>query len=200
MGLVEWGGGLAALAALVVLGLLLALHLQADAVMARINRLLAWLPEKIALPVGRAIRSFADGLGVLKASPGHLLQVLGQSLLTWLFIALSVYWTNRAFAIDLPYHSAFLLIGFLTVGVAIPTPGMVGGFHEAYLIALTQIYGVDRGTAAAAGITCHALSNLPVLLLGLLLLGRMGLSMGSVARISEQGSKDAGPVGQEAAP
>ena len=61
------------------------------------------------------------------------------------------------------------MIAFLTVGVAIPTPGMVGGFHAFYLLALTHAFGVPRATAAAAGIACHALSNLPVLVLGLVL-------------------------------
>ena len=63
------------------------------------------------------------------------------------------------------------MVAFLTVGVAVPTPGAVGGFHEFYLLALTQAFGVDKHVAAAAGIACHALTNLPVLVLGLALWG-----------------------------
>jgi uncharacterized membrane protein YbhN (UPF0104 family) len=112
--------------------------------------------------------------------------IAGQSLLVWLTIALGLHWNNLAFGLDLPFHATFLLLGFLTVGVAVPTPGMVGGFHEAYLLALTQAFGVDKQTAAAAGIAAHAFTNIPVLLLGLLFLGREGLSMRKVARMSEQ--------------
>jgi len=65
---------------------------------------------------------------------------------------------------------------------------MVGGFHAFYLLALHEVYGVDRATAAAAGITAHAFANLPVLVLGLALLGREGLSLGRVARVTEEGS------------
>jgi hypothetical protein len=61
----------------------------------------------------------------------------------------------------------------------------VGGFHAFYLAALTQAYGVDNDVAAAAGIASHALGNLPVLLLGLLYLGREGLTVGKVANMSE---------------
>jgi uncharacterized membrane protein YbhN (UPF0104 family) len=88
--------------------------------------------------------------------------------------------------VDLPFHSTFLLLAFLTVGVAVPTPGNVGGFHEAYLLAMTQAFGVPRETAAAAGIAGHALGNLPVLILGLVFLGREGLTMGRVAKMTQE--------------
>lgn len=184
--LLKAGGGLAALGAVVVLGLLLALHLRAAKALAVADRLLRPLPARVARPVAAALRSFASGLAVLQASPTHLMAIAGQSVLVWLTIALGLYWNNLAFGLDLPFHATFLLLGFLTVGVAVPTPGMVGGFHEAYLLALTQAFGVDKQTAAAAGIAAHAFTNIPVLLLGLAFLGREGLSMGKVARMSEQ--------------
>ena len=107
-----------------------------------------------------------------------------QSLLLWQAIALTVHLSYRAFDVSLPYHASFLVIAFLTVGVAVPTPGMVGGFHAFYLIALTEVFGIDRTTAAAAGITAHALTNLPILVFGLALLGREGLSLGRVAEVT----------------
>ena len=74
-----------------------------------------------------------------------------QSLLIWLLIALGFHLNHVAFGIDLPFHATFLLIAFLVVGVAIPTPGMVGGFHAFYLMALADVFGVARERAAAAG-------------------------------------------------
>ena len=100
-------------------------------------------------------------------------------------ISLGIHLNNRAFGVVLPFHSTFLMLGFLTVGVAVPTPGMVGGFHASYKIALTQVYGIAEPTAVAAALACHALTNLPVLVLGLVFLGREGLSWGSVARLAE---------------
>jgi hypothetical protein len=185
MGYVKLGGALAGLLAVVVLGLLVALHRHAEAVLSLVGRLVAWIPARFREPLLAALRAFAGGLAVLHASPGFLFLILGESLLLWLSIALGIYWTNCAFGLDLPFHSAFLIITFLVVGVAVPTPGSVGGFHEFYLLALTQAFGVDKGVAAAAGIACHALSNLPVLLLGLAFLGREGLSLGKVAEMSE---------------
>jgi uncharacterized protein (TIRG00374 family) len=179
------GGAMAGAAALLVLVTLLLLHSHAPRVVELLRRLLAPLPSRWVDPALRAVGTFANGLAVLKASPSHLAVILFQSLLVWLSIALSIWWANLAFGLHLPFHTAFLIIAFLTIGVAVPTPGAVGGFHEFYLLALTQAFGVDKGTAAAAGIACHALTNLPVLFLGLAFLGREGLTMGKVADLTE---------------
>jgi len=178
-------GALAGLGALVVLALLVMLHLWQERVLSLFDRVLARLPQRLAGPLGRGLRAFTGGLAVLRAPAPHLLAIAGQSLLLWFTIGLGIHWTNRAFGMDLPYHSVFLMLGFLTVGVAVPTPGMVGGFHVAYLQALTQSFGIDNATAAAAGIACHALSNLPVLVLGIIFLWREGLTFGGVARLAE---------------
>ena len=185
LGFLKLGGAMAGAAALAVLAVLLLLHGHAGAVVRRLRRVLSPLPERWVDVVARAVATFAEGLAVLKASPAHLLVIFGQSVLVWLCIDLSIWWNNLAFGLDLPFHTSFLMVAFLTVGVAAPTPGAVGGFHEFYLLALTQAFGVDKHTAAAAGIACHALTNLPVLVLGLALLGREGLTMGKVADLTE---------------
>lgn len=185
LGVLKAAGGLAGLGALGVLAVLAAFHFHAERAMAIVDRLLSWLPEKLGRPLSGIVRSFGEGLAVLQAPAPHLLLILGQSALIWLSIAAGIWCNNQAFGVRLPFHSAFLIIGFLTVGVAVPTPGMVGGFHESYLLAMTQAYGIDKHTAAAAGLTLHALSNLPVLIVGLLWLSGSGLTMGQVADMTD---------------
>ncbi len=183
--------------ALALVGLLLAFHLHADRAMAVIDRLLLRFPRWLAAWLSQALRAFGEGLAVLQAPAAHLLAIQAQSFLIWLLIALGFYWNNAAFGLALPFHSTFLLTAFLTVGVAIPTPGMVGGFHVFYLLAMNQAFGVDKDTAAAAGTAAHALSNLPVLVLGLLLLGREGLTFGRVAQMTEEKPGEGPPVGRD---
>ena len=185
LGVLKVAGAAAGAGALVILAVLLAWHRYSERAMPLADRLLRPFPARFAGVVSRAVRSFGDGLAVLKASPPHLAAIMGQSLVVWLLLAVGVYWNNRAFGLHLPFHTAFLILAFLTVGVAIPTPGTVGGFHAFYRAALTEAYGVDNDVAAAAGIASHALSNLPVLLLGLAFLGREGLTVGKVANMSE---------------
>lgn len=187
--LLEVGGALTGIAALVVLAFLLALHANADRVVGGLERLLARAPRWLAAPLGRLLHAFSEGLAVLRAPAGHLARIGLQSLVVWLLIAFGFQLNHIAFGIDLPFHATFLLMAFLVVGVAIPTPGMVGGFHAFYLIALSEVYGIDRSTAAAAGIAAHALTNLPILVFGLALLGREGLSLGRVAQVSREEQK-----------
>jgi glycosyltransferase 2 family protein len=193
----EWGGVVAALGALGVLTSLAVLHTRSEWALGLLDRLASRLPARVAGPVQRAVAAFTGGLAVLKASPRHLMLIAAQSVLLWLSIGLGIHFNNRALGLDLPFHSTFLILAFLTVGVAIPTPGMVGGFHEAYLLALTQVFGVAKGTAAAAGIACHALNNLPVLVFGLAFLAYEGLSVGRLARLAEK--SDTEPAGDPSA-
>jgi len=187
--LLKAGGAATGVAAVAILAFLLALHANADRVVGAVERLLARAPRWLAEPLGRMLHAFSAGLGVLRAPLPHLARIGLQSLAVWLLIALGFHLNHIAFGVDLPFHATFLLIAFLVVGVAIPTPGMVGGFHAFYLLALSEVYGVDRATAAAAGISAHALSNLPVLVFGLALLGREGLSLGRVAEVTRDEQK-----------
>jgi len=189
MSLVKLGGGLAFVGAAAALGFLAALHSSAERVVGAVERLLARAPRWIAEPLGRILHAFSEGLAVLRAPFPHLAKIAAQSFVIWLLIALGFHLNHQAVGIDLPFHATFLLIAFLVVGVAIPTPGMVGGFHAFYLIALSQVFGVDKATAAAAGIAAHALSNLPILAFGLALLGREGLSLGRLATVTRDEQK-----------
>lgn len=185
LGVLRAGGALAGLAALAVTVVLAIFHAHADRAMRLVDRLLAVLPERLARPISDATRAFSAGLAVLQAPLPHLLKVGAQSVLVWLSIAASIHFNNRAFGLALPFHATFLILGFLTVGVAVPTPGMVGGFHESYRIAMTQAFGAAPDATVAAGLALHALTNLPVLLIGLLCLPGEGLTVARVAELTD---------------
>lgn len=200
----QTAGAMAAAGAAGALVLLLWLTYRRESALRLADKVLARLPVRIGGALGRALHSFTMGLEVLRASPGHLLAIGVQSVLVWFAIALGIHINNRAFGVDLPFHSTFFMLGFLTVGVAVPTPGMVGGFHASYKIALLHFaFASDpraaAATAAAAALACHALTNLPVLVLGLVFLGREGLSWGGVSRLAEEPPPAAVPESPEPA-
>ena len=79
----------------------------------------------------------------------------------------------------------------LVVGVSVPTPGAVGGFHEAYRVGATAFYGASNDQAVAAAIVLHAVSFLPVALLGIVFMAQAGLDFRGMRRmVQDRGADD----------
>ncbi len=152
------------------------------------ERLHAWvlkaeaiLPARIAAMIARFAQTFAEGFAVVR-SPGRLAAAIAWSIVLWVAIASGIWAVSIAFGIAMPFTGAWLMLGPLVVGVAVPTPGGVGGFHEAYRFGATAFFGADNNTAVGAAIVLHAISVGPVIIAGLLFIVQDGLKLGGMAR------------------
>jgi uncharacterized protein (TIRG00374 family) len=134
------------------------------------------LPQRLAHKVARFAQTFAEGLAVVRR-PDRLLLAVCWSLALWVAIATQAWMVARAFNIALPYGGSFLVTAMLVVGVALPTPGGVGGTHEAFRLGVTAFYGADNNAAVGAAIVQHAVNFIPVMLLGLFFVVRDGLNL-----------------------
>ena len=134
------------------------------------------LPARIARVVASFVETFTQGLGVMR-QPRRLLVSLALSVPLWISIAAGIWLTSLAFHITFPFVGSFLVMTILVVGVAMPTPGAVGGFHAAYQIAVQSFFGVPDDRAIGAAIVLHGVSFVPVTLLGLVFMARDGLSL-----------------------
>lgn len=162
------------------------------------GRLARWLPARIGVLLDHLVRTFVQGLRVMR-SPADLVWSFVWSLPLWLSIALGILWTSWAFDLTMPPAGAFLVVGYLTVGVAVPTPGAAGGFHYFYKLAATQLFGAEESVAAAAAVVLHLVTFVPVTLLGLFYMWRDGVSLGQVrADAGAVVSDDTSARGQEA--
>jgi uncharacterized protein (TIRG00374 family) len=141
------------------------------------------LPERLAQVVARFVEAFAQGLAVMR-QPRRLAVSLVLSVPLWLSIAAGIWLTSHAFHMTFGYLGSFLVMTLLVVGVAMPTPGAIGGFHAMYQITVTTFFGVPNDRAVGAAIVLHAISFLPVTLLGLVFMAREGLSFGRVRDIA----------------
>ncbi len=90
----------------------------------------------------------------------------------------------------MPFTGAWLMLAPLVVGVAVPTPGGVGGFHEAFRIGATSFFGADNDTAVAAAIVLHAVSFVPVVVVGLWFTVQDGLRLGGIEQIATRGDHE----------
>jgi glycosyltransferase 2 family protein len=102
---------------------------------------------------------------------------MAWSMVLWVAIATQVWVLVRAFDIVMPFAGSFLITAMLVVGVAVPTPGGVGGSHEALRLGVTSFYAADNNAAVGAAILQHAVNFVPILLLGLWFIAQDGLSL-----------------------
>lgn len=152
------------------------------------ERLHAWilkgervLPSQVAAMIARFARMFAEGFAVVR-SPLRVLAALGWSLVLWMTIAAGIWAVAVAFGLPMPFTGGWLMLAPLVVGVAVPTPGGVGGFHEAFRLGATSFFGADNDTAVGAAIVLHAISVVPVVIAGLIFTIQDGLKIGGLAR------------------
>lgn len=138
------------------------------------------LPATLSKRISGLLASLLAGLGALR-SPGDVARMAASSIGLWLFICAQIHVTLRAFDIVFPYPVSFFVLTWAVIGLAVPTPGGVGGYHAAVAYSLTGFHGVGANQAAAFALVSHALSFVPVTLVGLLLLGTGGLKLGALA-------------------
>ena len=181
---VKAGGLLAAAAAIAGLAVFFVLASHPQRLGAWALRIERVLPGKLAHAVAGFAATFAQGLGVMR-QPRRLLVSLILSFPLWLSIAAGIWVTSRAFHMTFGYVGSFLVMTLLVVGVAMPTPGQIGGFHEMYKIAVMTFFGVPEGAAVGGAVVLHAVSFLPVTLLGLAFMAREGLSFGRMRALVE---------------
>ena len=141
------------------------------------------LPRKWAVRLGEVASSFSSGFAIAKA-PRDLAVSLLLSFPLWLVIAAETWAVTAALHIDMPFVGTFLLQAMLVVGVAVPTPGGVGSYHEAYRIGVTTFFGAPNDQAVAAAILVHIISFVPTVLLGVLFMVQDGLSFGRLQRLA----------------
>lgn len=144
------------------------------------------LPGRVAAFIAKLAQTFAEGFAVVR-SPIRLVAAMAWSVVLWLVIGATTWAVSRAFAIEMPFTGGWLMSAPLVVGVAVPTPGGVGGFHEAYRIGATAFFGADNDTAVGAAIVLHAVSIGPVVLLGLLFTLQDGLKLGGLREMTTKG-------------
>lgn len=182
---VKWAGASAAAVSLSVLVVLFVLAGDPERLGRTMSRLEQVLPSKLAGMIAKIAEKFARGLGAIRR-PGRLLAALAWSLPLWLCIALGIWAMAKAFSLAIPFTGSFLMIGLLTLGVAVPTPGAVGGFHEAFRVGATMFYGAPDTAAVGAAIVLHLFSIGPSLLLGLFFAAQEGLNFASMQRLADQ--------------
>ncbi|HEV8375129.1 MAG TPA: lysylphosphatidylglycerol synthase transmembrane domain-containing protein [Candidatus Polarisedimenticolia bacterium] len=128
------------------------------------------------------LHSMVRGFEVLKSWRALVVGML-YTLATWGLIDLSILAGLKAFEIPMDFVDVFLLIAFLAVGIAAPTPAGLGSYQATGLFCLVTFFGLPREEALAAVWTQWCVAVIPVVLLGAALIWKEGLSMGQLGRM-----------------
>ncbi len=135
-----------------------------------------FLSEKLSSKLAATAARFLSGFSSLRFDLNALFVFL-ESAVVWLLIALYNWLGFEAFGMGLPLAAMLLIIPVTAVGISVPTPGGVGGYHAVCGFALTAFFSIDKNTAVAATIAVHALSWIPISAAGLIFLLREGYSL-----------------------
>lgn len=168
----------------VALVVMSALGRNPEAAMRLLDRLLARLPSRLASRLRTLVAHLLAALQPLETFRDAVVLTVSSAVL-WLVICLQIHATLLAFDLRFPYPVSFFVLTWAVLGLAIPTPGGVGGYHAAVAYCLTGFYAVPATTAAALAVVAHAISFVPITLLGLLFLAASGLTLG---KLKEEGT------------
>ena len=170
-----------------ILGLILFLYyLKTKPVVVRkwIVKLERHLPARIAHSLDDILDSFIQGLSIL-----HDLRTLWKiayySIFFWMLICAGVWAGIRAYVPDFHFFGTFLIVPLLAIGIAVPTPGGIGSYHYACQLGLTRFFSVSDNDAAAIALVSHALTFIPITIVGVILLWREGLNAVKIQKMTQ---------------
>ncbi len=162
---------------------LLGLFRYQDRFIEVLTRPVGRIRESWRQPTANFLAHFLDGLRVLQR-PRDLLITTLASLVMWYVVFWQIQMVLFAFDIHLPLRASFLIVTLTVIGLAVPTPGGVGGFHKASQIGLTMFFGIELNRATAIAIAYHAICFVPITIIGLLCLPLLGVKPRDMGALS----------------
>jgi len=156
---------------------------------AQAERAAGWVerraPARFAPKAASLLRNFSGGLGVFRHGSG-LLWVTVHSALMYVVTAAGLQACMLAFGMNVPWYAGIVLLVITAFGMMIaPTPGYLGAIQYACVLGLS-LFGIDRAIGFSFSLYYHLTQFLPITVVGLIYLGRAGLSLGQIAARSRE--------------
>jgi glycosyltransferase 2 family protein len=163
-------------------------RLHADRGQLRTPRLLRFLSPLRQQQFEGLLRSFADGLGVIRNFK-DLLASLASTALLWA-INVTFFWlVFRSVGGDvgkISWMSSALVLFFGALGLLVQIPGIGGGLQVVVIKAMTAFMGIGLEDATGAAILLWVVLMVPCLALGIVMLVHEGLTFKKLEKIAEE--------------
>jgi len=142
------------------------------------------LPEKWGKKIVSMAVSFAEGFSIVRDKRGFI-AATSLSLLILASFILFNYPLYLAFEIEnsLPLLSSLAILCLaVDIFVALfPTPGFLGAFQAAYVVALHEIFGISKAVAVSLGIVAWLVTMGTIIAAGTFFIIRENISIGKLA-------------------
>ncbi len=146
---------------------------------------LSFLPQRWRAKTAEVLDGFVQGLEVVRGG-WHLVPILALSIAAWSIQAVTIWLVLLAFHLKLSLGASFFILAVQSFGVMIPSsPGFIGTFHAASILAMTA-FGVGREVALSASIVMHLLFFIPVTVVGLIYLWVENLTLHEMTVASKE--------------
>ena len=143
------------------------------------------LPQAVRRPIADTLGAFLEGVAAIR-DWRLVLTTLAWSVVVWGTGALAFWIGFKAFGLDVPFVGAVFLQSVISLAVALPSaPGFFGLFEAGARIGLVEVWGVETGPAVAFALGFHIAGFIPITVLGLVYVWKLGLSWREVESSEE---------------
>ena len=184
--ILEAGGYTAGVIGAVCLVLLLGLRQFRGTVQQRLLDGLAFLPGAMTEKIGKALRSFGEGMESMRSTARTRLLII-YTVLEWVLIAASYGCVFKAFPATnaLGVTDVVILLGFISFGSIVQLPGVGGGMQIVSVLVLTELFGVTLEAASGIALVLWIVGFVTVVPVGLVLAFREGIQWRNLRHIEE---------------
>jgi hypothetical protein len=183
----EGGHYLFGFTALLIAGLVL-FRLKAASMTAAVMKLCRFLPVRALRFIAHFLRSFSEGLSVIRDWKGLAGSVV-TTIVVWIINTTTVWLVFKSVRHHLghlPWLAAALTLFCAAMGLIVQFPGIGGGYQVGAILALTEIFNIAAEPATGASILLWIVTSVPCIALGLVLLIHEGLSFRKLKALAEE--------------
>lgn len=167
-----------------VLAMLISLRRFRERAVRAISAPLGWIGlGRLSGKLETVLVSFSEGLDILRDWKDTL-RVASYSVLVWGTLAASVVPVFVAMDMQMSWYYPMLILVLAGLGMLIPTPAGTGTVHGALVLVLPGMIGISQESTRALALIFHTTQFMPVILVGLLVALREGVTAAQVSRIA----------------
>ena len=167
--------------------LLIFLKIATSPTLKLVNYILKPLPDRFRGEIEKTLLKFLSGITPLKRWHDYITTGV-LSVIIWLSYGAVFFFSLHSFnfveAYGLNWSVSLILLVITSIAIVVPSsPGYVGTYHYLCQISL-NMFGVPADSALAFAVVVHAITFIPVFVVGLFFAQREGMSL---LKMSEQG-------------